>query len=123
MLTKRIVWIDSNEFCGFACAACSWKFAVSGARNSDGLPVELARSGFDHHSCTDYCINKATLISALVSALEEAIGILAKEAHRCKSDEQRTVLLQARSALRSAAADCNDIRASLPRFSEGVTPK
>ena len=122
-LTRRIVWIDSNEFCGFACAACSWKFAVPGAHKSDGLRVELARSGFDHHSCAAYCLTTATLISALVSALEEAIGILAKEVPRCKSDEQRSGLLQARSVLRSAAADCNEIRASLSRLLEGVTPK
>jgi hypothetical protein len=122
MLTRRIVWIDSNGFCGFACAACSWKFAVPGERNSDCLPVELARSGFDHHNCTDYCITTATLISALVSALEAAIGILAKEVQRCKGDEQRTVLLQARAVLHSAAANCHEIRTSLSRLLEGVRP-
>jgi hypothetical protein len=117
--TRRIVWVDSNEFCGFACAACSWRFAIPGLRNSDGLPVEVARSGFDGHNCADYCITTATLIGAL----EEAIGKLANVVHRCNGDEQRTVLLQPITALQSLAADCDEVRASLSRLLEGVTPK
>lgn len=45
----------------------------------------------------------AASAATLISALEEAIGKLAKLVHRCESDEQRAVLLQARSALQSAA--------------------
>jgi hypothetical protein len=119
MPTRRIVWIDSNEFCGFACAACSWKFAVPGLRNSDGLPVELARSGFDRHNCADYCITTATLIGAL----EQAIGKLGKVVHQCNSVDQIAMPEAARSALHSAAADCDETRASLSRLLEGVTPK
>lgn len=119
MSSRCIVWIDSNEFCGFACAACSWKFADPGGRNSDGMPVELAKSDFDHHNCADYCITTTTLITGL----EEAIGKLAKVVHRCKSEKQSTVLLQARLALQSVAADCDEIRASLSRLLEGVRPK
>jgi hypothetical protein len=60
------------------------------------------------------------LISALVSALEEAIGILANEVQGCKSDEHRTVLLQARLVLHSAAADCNESGRRCPDFQKAL---
>lgn len=119
MSSRCIVWIESNEFCGFACAACSWKCAVPGARYSDDMPVELAKNGFDQHNCADYCITTTTLITGL----EEAIGKLAKVVDRCNSEKQSTVLLQARLALQSVAADCEEIRASLSRLLEGVRAK
>lgn len=119
MSTRRLVWIDGNEFCGFACAACSWKFAVPGLRNSDSLPVELARSRYDQHDCADYWVTTTTL----VSALEQAVAKLNNVVHQCRCDAEQSLMLQEESALYSAAAECDEVRVSLSRLLEGVTPK
>lgn len=119
MSTRRIVWIDTNEFCGFACAACSWRFAVPGLRNSDGLPVELARSRYDQHDCADHWVSTTTL----VSALEQAVAKLNNVAHQCRYDAQQSVMLQEESTLYSAAAGCDQVTASLSRILEAVRPK
>jgi hypothetical protein len=83
------------------------------------MPVELAKSSFDHHNCADYSITTTILITGL----EEAIGKLAKVVQRCKSEKQSTVSLQAKLALQSVAADCDEIRVSLSSLLEGVRPK
>jgi hypothetical protein len=116
MSSRRIVWIDSNEFCGFACAACSWRFAVPGVHNSDGLPVELARSRYDHHDCADYWVTT----TAVVGALEQAVAQLSNVVSQCRCAAEQSVMLQEESALYSAAADCDGVRSTLTRILEGL---
>ena len=116
MSTRRIVWIDSNEFCGFACAACSWRFAVPGLHKSEGLPVELARRRYDHHDCADYWVTTTALVGVLVQAVSKLSNVVSQ----CRCAAEQSMMLQEESALYSAAADCDGVRVWLTRVLEAL---
>ena len=58
-MPRKLVWVEEDRFCGFACSECSWRFdssAAAAAKSFDDMLRNLSQRDkeFRSHVCADH---------------------------------------------------------------------
>jgi hypothetical protein len=78
-MPRRLVWIESQNFQGFGCSECNWKFSPSGALAGDSLD-EMKRKyeaerdkTFAAHTCVKHTNSPARMTKSIGSNQQESL--------------------------------------------------